>query len=142
MALDLMGNISLIISVIVLFMLVLGLPLVRGINNKQNLMRHGYLTIAALVLQTVLVLVVMIPSILKGFDSISSLPLGDALDIWLHAVLGVVAEVAGLWFIALWLVYSRSRMRCVTAKRYMAPSLVVWIIAVVTGALIHLLQML
>jgi len=142
MALDLMGNITLTLSVTILFMLVLGLPLVRGISSKQNLIRHGYLTIPALVLQTILIFVTMIPSFLRGFAEIPSLPPTFAIDIWLHTVLGIFAEAMGFWFVGLWLLFSRSRMRCVTAKKYMTPSLIIWVISIISGALIHLLQML
>ncbi len=141
MPLDLMGNISLALSIIVLFMLVLGLPLVRGINTKKNLMRHGYLTIVAMLLETILVFVVMVPSALRGSSAILSLSPAYAINTWLHFGLGIVAEVSGFWFIGLWVVFSRSNMGCVTAKRYMIPALIIWIIAIITGALIHLLQM-
>jgi hypothetical protein len=141
MPLDLMGNITLTLSVVILFLLVLGLPLVRGINNKKNLTRHGYLTIVALVVQTILVFIVMLPSTFKSPEAILALTPLYSLNSWSHFVLGAVAEVSGLWFILLWLVYSVSNMRCVTAKKYMMPSMIVWIIAIVTGALIHVLQM-
>ena len=141
MALDLMGNITLSASVAILFLLVLGLPLIRGANSKQNLIRHGYLTIVALIMQTILVFVVMVPSVLRSTDSILTLQPAYAVNTWVHFGLGVVAEVLGFWFIGLWLLLSRSTMRCATAKRYMMPTLVIWIIAILTGALIHVLQM-
>ncbi|MFB3889611.1 MAG: hypothetical protein ACE14S_08980 [Candidatus Bathyarchaeia archaeon] len=142
MPLDLIGDISLILSVVCFFLLFVGLPLVRGINSKKNLMRHGYLTIVALVLQTILVLAVMIPAFLTSFDDVLALSPAYAANTWLHVGLGVLAEVAGFFLVAVWLVYSVSRMRCVTAKKYMTPTMVIWLIAVVTGALIHLLEML
>jgi hypothetical protein len=137
-----MGNISLTFSVTSLFLLILGLPFARALNNKKNLMRHGYLTIVAWVVQTILVFVMMIPTTISNFGGILSLSPIFALDTWLHVGLGVVAEVAGLWFIVLWLAFTASKMRCVTARKYMTPVFVVWLISIVTGALIHLLQML
>jgi len=141
MPLDLMGNITLTLSMIILFMLVLGLPLVRGINNKQNLIRHGYLTIGAMILQTILVFVVMVPSVLRSTSAILVLMPFYAANSWAHFILGAIAEVLGFWFVGLWLLYSQSKMRCATAKKYMTPTLVIWIVAIITGALIHLLQM-
>ncbi len=141
MPLDLNGNITLSLSIIILFMLVLGLPLVRGINNKRNLMKHGYLTTVAMLLETILVFVVMVPSALSSSSAILSLSPAYAINTWLHFGLGIVAEVSGFWFIGLWVVFSRSNMRCVTARKYMMPALIIWIIAIITGALIHLLEM-
>ena len=62
MALDLAGNISLILSIISLFLLVLGVPLVRNLKSAENFRRHGYLTIVALAIETILVFIIMIPS--------------------------------------------------------------------------------
>ncbi len=138
---DLVGNISLGLSVTCLFFLVLGLPLIRGATSKRNLIRHGYLTIAALVLQTILVFVVMIPSLVEEFGEVLEFAPLFAFDTWLHVVTGVVAEVAGFAFVGLWLWGSVSNMKCVRAKRYMTPTFLVWIVAVVTGALVHLLDL-
>ncbi len=140
MALDLAGNITLTFSVVSLFLLVLGLPLIRGVNSFRNLMMHGYATIVALILQTIFVLIVMIPSFISNFDHIVGLPPFDSLDTWLHVGLGIFAEASGAAFIGLWLIYSRSKMRCATAKKYMTPTLIVWAASIVTGALIHILQ--
>jgi hypothetical protein len=52
--LDPLGNISLVYQVVILFLLILSLPFVRGMGGKKNLMRNGYLTVLALTLQHVL----------------------------------------------------------------------------------------
>jgi hypothetical protein len=83
----------------------------------------------------------MIPSFLKNFNAVLSLSPLYAIDTWLHVGLGVFAEVTGFWFVLLWLIYNVSRMRCATARKYMTPVFVIWIIVDVTGALVHLLQM-
>ncbi len=138
---DLAGDISLVLSVVSLFLLFVGLPLVRGEKNKKNLTLHGYLTIVALILQTIMVFAVMVPAFIEGYDEIVALSAWYAADTWLHVGLGVVAEVAGFFLVGLWLVYSVSKMRCVTAKKYMTPVTIVWIIAIITGSLIHLLEL-
>lgn len=53
--LDPLGNISLVFQVVILFLLILGLPFVRGMGGEKNLMRHGYLTVLALILHTILI---------------------------------------------------------------------------------------
>jgi hypothetical protein len=139
--LDLTGNIVVTLSVTSLFLLVTGLPLVRGMNNKKNLTRHGYLTIVALIIQTIMVVWVMIPSFVANIAHILALNLVYSLNTWLHVALGVFAEISGFSYIVLWLAFTTSKMQCVRAKKYMMPTFIVWIIAIVTGALIHLLQM-
>jgi hypothetical protein len=141
MALDLAGNISLTLSIVSLFLLVLGIPLVRDLKNAENFRRHGYLTIVALAIETILVFIVMIPSFTKNFDAVLSLSLLSGLDTWLHFGLGVVAEVAGFVYVVMWLAFSPSTMQCMRFRRYMMPTFIIWIIAVISGALIHLLQL-
>jgi hypothetical protein len=140
MPLDFTGNVTLALSVTSLFLLILGLPLVAGISNKKNLTRHGYLTIIALTLQTILVFVIMVPSLIVNMSHILDLSMLSALNTWIHIGLGVFALGSGFAYVILWLWFSRSKMRCFTVKKYMLPTFIIWIIAIVTGALIHILQ--
>jgi hypothetical protein len=80
------------------------------------------------------------PSFLGNLDAILTLPVADVFDTWLHVDLGIFAEAAGFAYVSLWLVYSRSRMMCYKAKRWMMPTFVIWIIVNISVALIHLLQ--
>jgi len=63
------------LSVVAMFLLVLGLQLVKGLNNRKNLERHGILTIVALALQTALIFAVIVPSLIDNFGAITALPL-------------------------------------------------------------------
>ena len=92
--LDPAGNISLILQVVILFLLVLGLPFVKGLGGKKNLLIHGYLTVLALVLHTVLIFIVMIPSFSSGFGELGELSVLNAFNVWSHVVLGTVAEIS------------------------------------------------
>ena len=138
--LDLPGTLILIFSVIILFLLVVGLPLVKGINTKKNLQRHGILAASALALQTSLFLVEMFPSFTINFGAILALPPIYAVNVWLHITVGSVAFISSFIYLGLWLAFSTSQMRCIRAKKFMLPTLIIWAIAIVTGGLIHLLQ--
>jgi uncharacterized membrane protein YozB (DUF420 family) len=138
---DIVRSITLTLSVVAMFLLVLGLPLVKGINNKKNLKRHGILTAVALVLQTTLIFVVMVPSFVGNFDAIVALPPLFFFNHLLHIALGLSAFISGYTYVALWILFVSSQMRCARAKKYMMPTFIVWIIAVISGALIYMLQM-
>jgi hypothetical protein len=69
--LDPVGTIIIALSVVVLFLLVLGLPLFRGINTKKNLKRHGVLATVGLSLQTVSILFAMVPALPKISEEIT-----------------------------------------------------------------------
>jgi len=130
------------LSVVAVFLLVLGLQFVKGINTKKNFARHGTLTIVALALQAILIFVVMVPALIKHFEDVVTMQPIFAFNIWLHVVLGSASSISGLAYVALWLTFYSSEMRCARAKKYMMPTLIIWIIAVINGALIILLEML
>ena len=138
MPIDPVGNTSLILQVAILFLLILGLPFVRGENNKKNLMRHGYFTVAAVVLHTVLIFLVMVPVFASGVTGLEATGLLDLVNVWLHVVLGTVAEVLGIVIAATWLRHNPSEMRCTKLKKWMLPTFVIWTISLVGGAVVHI----
>ena len=145
-ALDPVGNVSLVFNVVILFLLILGLPLIRGankgVNAKRNFIRHGYLTLIALVLETALIFVVMIPSFLSGAGELSGLSIFDSVNVWSHLVLGTLAEVLAIIIIVPWLYKHPSKMACGRMMKWMMPTFIIWTIVVATGTLIHVLGML
>ena len=141
MELDPVGNVALVLQIAILFLLVLGLPFVKGLNGKKNLKRHGYSTVLAVVLHTVLIFAVMVPSFVMGFGEIGGLTFLDALNFLSHAVLGTVAEVLGIFLVVSWLRKSPSMMACARWRRWMMPTFVIWAISIVGGAAIHILGM-
>lgn len=142
MALDPVGNISLILQIVILFMLVLGLPFFRGERNQKNLMAHGYVTVAALILHTIVIFIVMIPSFTSGFNELGDLSLFDVLTVWPHIILGTAAEILGIIIIGGWLKNGPKKMTCWKRHRWMWPVFVVWVISIINGTLIHVLGML
>lgn len=142
-ALDPVGNVSLILQIVILFLLILGLPLFRGGSaNKKNLIFHGYSTIAALILHTILIVIVMIPSLTEGLGELGELSLFNSVTVWSHAVLGTAAEALGVILVVFWLSKGPSKMACWRWKKLMLPIFIVWLISIINGALIHILGML
>jgi uncharacterized membrane protein YozB (DUF420 family) len=138
---DIVSDLTLTFSVSSMFLLVLGLPLVRGMSNKRNLKRHGILTVIALTLQGFLIFVIMVPAFINHFSNVIALPPLFSFDTWLHVALGLGAFGSGIAYVGLWLIFYSSGMRCGRAKKYMIPTLIVWMVAIVTGASIYLLSM-
>ncbi len=142
MPLDPVGNTSLVLQIVILFLLVLGLPLVRGSTSKRNLMRHGYLTLAALALHTVLIFLVMVPTFTNGLGELGGLSVLNSLTVWSHVILGTAAEVLAAIIILTWLFKGPSSMACAKMKKWMTPTLVIWVIGIVNGALVHIFGLL
>jgi hypothetical protein len=95
-----MGNVSLILQIAILFLLILGLPLVRGTGSQKNSIRHGYFTVFALALHTILIFIVMIPTFAGGIGEITGLPILTTINVLSHAILGIIAEVLGFLLLA------------------------------------------
>jgi hypothetical protein len=68
-------------------LLIIGLPFVKGRDSKKNVKRHGYLTAFALLLHTVLIFAVMIPSFDTNLGVISNLSILGSIDVWSHVIL-------------------------------------------------------
>lgn len=105
-------------------------------------MAHGYVTVAALILHTIVIFIVMIPSFTSGFGELGGLSLFDALTVWPHVVLGTAAEIFGIIIIGSWLRNGPKKMTCWRRHRWMWPTFVIWVISIVNGTLIHVLGML
>jgi len=142
MALDLVGNISLSLQIAILFLLILGLPLAKGPSGEKNFIRHGYSTLAALILHTTLIFLEMIPTFIGGFNEFGSLTLFTSITVWSHVVLGTAAEVLGIVIVATWTLKGPSKMACVSWRKWMMPTFIIWVIAIVNGALVHIFGLL
>ena len=142
MALDPVGNVSLSLQVVILFLLILGLPLARGPSGQKNFMRHGYSTLAALVLHTILILIVMIPTLVGGANEFVALTILSSITVWSHVVLGTAAEILGVLLVAAWLLKGPSKMTCALWKKWMMPTFIIWVVSIVNGALVHIFGLL
>lgn len=141
-ALDPIGNISLSLQIVILFLLIIGLPFFRKNPNKKNWLFHGYLTVSALVLHSVLIFLVMVPSFSEGISELGELALLSSVTVWSHIVLGTLAEVVGIIIVVLWLAKGPSKLACIKYKKIMIPLFIIWVISIINGALIHILGLL
>ena len=139
---DLVGNVSLILQVAIIFLLIIGLPNFKGRDNNRNSSRHGYLTVLALILHTILIIIIMVPTFSNGISELGSLPPIYRFNVISHAILGTIAEVIGLIIISYWILKSPKKMQCGKMRRYMMPLFVIWLISLINGAIIHIVGML
>ncbi len=137
--LDPLGNVTLSLQIVILFLLIIGLPLIRGRNDPKNIKRHGYLTALALLLHTILIFLVMIPSFDTNLQVLNTLSISGSILVWSHVILGALAEIAGIILVAPWLYRSPSKMTCAKYKKWMTPVFTIWAISLINGAAIHIL---
>jgi len=84
--------------------------------------------VAALILHTVSILIVMIPSLVDGVDEFATLSIAASVTVWSHVVLGTLAWILGIVIIGFWLGKGPSKMTCATWKKWMMPTFVIWVI--------------
>lgn len=139
---DPIGDISLILQVVILFLLILGLPFIKGVGVKRSYKTHGYLTILALILHSIIIFTVMVPAFGGGIGELGELSTVASVTVWSHVFLGTAAEILGIMVVGLWLSKPLSNMACLKMKKTMLPLFIIWTISIINGALIHLLEFL
>ena len=137
MALDFQGNIVSVIQVIALVMLVIGVYPYRIRTKNRNLIMHGFFSIAAVCLNLITILSIMIPVFIGNFLFISNLSLVQLSVISVHAVLGIVALVLGFIIIFSWITHPLGELGCSKMWRLMIPTFIIWIFVLVLGLAIY-----
>ena len=130
------GDVSLVLQIIVFFMLILGVPLAKG-GSPKNFIRHGYLTLVALAIHTVMVLVFMVYMVTEGLVTLTSLPSTTIALVVSHIIVGLVSIALGYVIVVGWLSQPIENFNCMKAKKLMTPTLILWAIALVIGFIIH-----
>ena len=134
---ELVGDVSLALNVLSLFLVVIGVFGRRG--SRRVLLRHGYLSVAGLALKIGTVVAAMLPPLLLEFPmELSEFSIFQLSFFAVKIALGILGTIMGLICIVPWLLKNREENSCVKVRRWMLPTLIVWIVAVVLGAIVHL----
>ncbi|MEM2911777.1 MAG: hypothetical protein QW146_04655 [Candidatus Bathyarchaeia archaeon] len=126
---------SLVLQSLVFVLIIFSMAL----KARRKLRLHGITMFAAVVLHTVTLLGVMVPSFLIGLiPYISENPLNPiSLISMVHGITGLIAWLLGLWIISTWHL-SASLQNCASKKGAMRITLIFWLIALILGFLIYL----
>ena len=134
---ELVGNVSLVVNVLSLFLVGIGVVGRRG--SSKVLLRHGYLSVAGLTLKISTVVAAMIPPLLLEFPmELQEFSVFQTSFFVAKIALGIAGMSMGLICIVPWLLKNREEKSCDKVRRWMLPTLIVWILAVVLGAIVHL----
>jgi uncharacterized membrane protein YozB (DUF420 family) len=121
------ATISLILQIVVLILLFVGV----GLKVRKKFRQHGIAMLTAVVLHTITIIVVMIPSFIIGFSSIN---LANALVVTtlVHAFVGITALLLGVWLVASWRLKADMKT-CFAKKNIMLVTITIWLIALFLG---------
>ena len=125
-----LSDASLILQITLICFLVLGFLTARA---RHKFLRHGILMAAVLALHTISIMLVMVPSMLAMRGLFQNLSSSLALIFLLHATLGGLVEVLGIYLVGVWVLGRTSVKSCFGRKKLMQATMVLWIMSVVIG---------
>jgi uncharacterized membrane protein YozB (DUF420 family) len=128
---QLIATINLSLQIAVFFLLMGGYKLKRMKKFRQ----HGIAMFTAVVLHTISILVIMIPSfsvIIPGSFPVIVLAVTS-----LHGILGILTEILGVFIVASWRLRT-SLQYCTPKKKLMRFTLILWLSALILGILVYL----
>ena len=129
------SSISMTLQIAVLLILTGSLVL----KTKKKYQQHGITMLIAVMLHTISILAVMIPTFVNGFAASGEIDFANLLVIiaFLHAITGIIAELAGVGIMISWR-FKSSLRSCSSRKRLMRYTLILWMISLVLGVVLYL----
>ena len=130
----LVSTITLTIQLVTFALLLIGYNLKRQKRYRQ----HGLLMVAAVVLHLISVFAIMIPSFEAIAFTVTNLAQTDIYLAYIHAILGSIALVLGIWLTVSWRL-RQGLQYCAPKKRFMLVTFGVWTAAILIGIVLYFL---
>ena len=127
----LIATANFVLQIAVLMLLFVGV----WFKMRKRFRQHGITMLTAVVLHTIAIFAIMIPAFVV--ISLGDFPLAISTITAVHGVLGLTAEVLGLWIVVSWRLRSSLRY-CAPKKRWMLLTLILWSAALIMGVVVYL----
>jgi hypothetical protein len=125
---SLVQDITLLTQIGILILLLWGFYEVKG----KRFMKHGYIMSGAIILHSVTILLVMIPSFILHFQLLFDASVGVIIT-WVHVLVGSVTLVLGGYLLRVWRFRRSSPRACMQRRWMMIPLFIFWTISLVFG---------
>jgi uncharacterized membrane protein YozB (DUF420 family) len=139
---------NLILQAIIL--VVLGLAIYARL--KHSIVKHAMLMGSGIVLHTVAIVAIMVPSLLSMGVLLRNQPIGFALLTISHATVGSLVEIIGIWLVATWVLLplrgsaratwrsnTASVEKCFKRKNVMRVTIALWLMEMILGIFIYMM---
>lgn len=128
------SDLNLLLQIFIFILLVGGVIIAKF---RRGFTRHGTVMGIAVVLNTISIVVVMIPSVLS-FRGLFSAPFSDAaLIVVSHAVIGTLVEILGIWLVVVWVI--NEIKACAKKKNTMRATVLLWLIELFMGIYVYIM---
>ncbi len=132
----LLSDLNLLFQIAILIFLIAGLLIVK---LRRRFMKHGALMGLATALNTISIVVVMMPSLLS-FRDLSSMPFtGPALVVVVHTILGSLVEILGIWLVGAWAFRRQEIKACAKRRNIMRATIFLWVLALFLGIYVYIM---
>jgi len=132
-----LSDLNLLLQIALFVILLVGFLLAK---YKRSFRNHGVTMLAALVLHTILIFGVMLPSLLSlKAGLLANLSSTLALSTIPHAILGTIVEVFAIYLVGTFLFNHGDVKSCFKNKRRMQLTLILWFLEVILGIYIYFL---
>lgn len=123
---------NLVVQAIITAILLIGVFYVK----RRRIASHGYLTLAAVILNVVSVLVIMLPSVFRILTGATFNAF--TLVVLTHSILGTATVIVGVYLVATWRLRKPGES-CFMLRNYMKPLAIIWILSAALGAYVYYL---
>ncbi|MGA2310409.1 MAG: hypothetical protein ABSG57_12795 [Candidatus Bathyarchaeia archaeon] len=130
-----LADLNLILQAIIL--VVLGLAIYARL--KHSIVKHAMLMGSGIVLHTVAIVAIMVPSLLSMGVLLRNLLTGFALLTIVHATVGSFVELMGIWLVATWLSNTASVEKCFKRKNVMRVTIALWLTELILGIYVYMM---
>jgi uncharacterized membrane protein YozB (DUF420 family) len=106
---------------------------------RRSYSKHGATMAIAVTLHTVSIFSIMLPSLTAIIGMLGTFPFSTASAVLIHAVLGSLVELFGIYLVATWVLHHDDVKVCFKNRRIMKPTIVLWLIELALGMYVYIL---
>ncbi|MDH5461553.1 MAG: hypothetical protein OEZ29_03485 [Candidatus Bathyarchaeota archaeon] len=130
------ADLNLLFQIAIFIFLVVGVSIAKF---RRKFIQHGTTMAIALVLNTISIAVVMIPS-LQGFRGVLSMPFTrPAFIIVVHAAAGTLVELLGVWLVGTWAFQYPDIKACAKKRSIMLATIFLWLVELLLGIYVYIM---
>lgn len=130
----LLSDLNLLFQIAIFVFLVAGLLVVK---LRRSFMKHGAIMAVAVALNTVSIVLVMVPSLLSLRGLFETPLTSTALVIIAHAIIGSLTEALGIWIAGTWALHHREIKTCTKKKNIMRATVFLWLVELALGIYVY-----
>jgi hypothetical protein len=140
MNMDPLGITIIAIQTAAFLLLLIGVYPTKQREESKNLIKHGFFSTLALAVNLGTVFAFMLPIFIKIVSNTPNNGFVQYPALWAHALLGVVTLSSSIIMVASWALEPLSDLGCAKRWRLMKPTLAIWALSIVIGALMQILM--